>query len=122
MGKPTGFIELKRSKQPARARIVLAFGGWRREMQHRERRRPQPAERTAIVEIADERNDAMRAELAHVVTIAGKADQACAIAQAVGNAQRDIAASHDQYARHRAARLARDPAQERSMLKSNQPR
>jgi hypothetical protein len=91
-------------------------------MQHRERRRPQPAERRAVVEIADERNDAMRAQPAHVVAIAGDTDQVGAIAQAVGDAQRDIAASHDQYARHRAARRARDPARERSMLKSNEPR
>jgi hypothetical protein len=91
-------------------------------MQHRERRRPQPAERSAIVEIADERDDAMRAQLAHVVALARESDQVCAIAQAVGDAQRDIAASHDQYARHRAARAARDPARERAMLKSNQLR
>ena len=91
-------------------------------MQHRERRRPQTAERVAIVEIADERDDAMGAQLSHVVAPADEADQVGAIAQAIGDAQRDIAASHDQYARHRAARMARDPARERFMPKFNQPR
>ena len=91
-------------------------------MQHRERRRPQTAERVTIVEIADERNDAMGAQPAYVVAPADEPDQVGAIAQAVGDAQRDIAASHDQYARHRAARMARDPARERFMLESNQPR
>ena len=91
-------------------------------MQHRERRGPQPAERSAIVEISDERDDAMGAQLAHVVAIARESDQVCAIAEAIGDAQRDIAASHDQYARHRVTRAASGPARERSMLKSNQPR
>jgi hypothetical protein len=72
-------------------------------MQHRERRRPQPAERSAIVEISDERDDAMGAQLAHVVAIARESDQVCAIAKAIGDAQRDIPATHEQHPLHHAS-------------------
>ena len=65
-------------------------------MQHRERARAKAFERAAIVEIADQRNDAVQAQLAHVVAIACQADEPDPMPQEVRDPQRDIAASHQQ--------------------------
>jgi len=65
-------------------------------MQHRERARAKAFERAAIVEIAYQRNDAVQAELAHVVAIACQADEPDPMPQEVRDPQGDIAASHQQ--------------------------
>ena len=60
----------------------------------------EPRERMAIVEIACDRNHATLPQLPHVVAIARQPHQAHALAQQVRDAQRDIAASHEQYPLH----------------------
>jgi hypothetical protein len=60
----------------------------------------EPREHPAIVEVACDRNHAALPQLPHVVAVARQARQAHALAQQVGDAQRDIAASHEQYPLH----------------------
>lgn len=103
-------------------------------MQHREGRHLQPGERAPIIEIADERDDAMSAQPARVITVASKAYETGAMREPLRDAQRDVAATYEHYALHRAAGAsdapvenaqsgaACDPAQERFMQKSTQPR
>ena len=103
-------------------------------MQHREGRSLQPTQRAVVVQVGNQRNDALRAKLAHVVAIACESDEAGAIAQALRNAQRDVAATNQEHALHRAAgatkapiesgraRALRDPVQEPSMSKPTQSR
>ena len=57
-------------------------------------------ERTAIVEVAFERNDAVASKPAHVVAVAREADEPHAIVQQVGDAQRHVAATHEQQPLH----------------------
>jgi hypothetical protein len=74
----------------------------------------------------------MRAELAHVVTIADKSDEVRAVTKPLRDAQCDVPASYEQNALHRTAgvtnapedpraRASSDPAQEPSMLMPTQP-
>ncbi len=65
-------------------------------MQHREGRRAQAGERPAIVEVADDRDDAVRAQLAHVVAIAREPVETRAMPQQIRGAQRDVAAADQQ--------------------------
>ena len=65
-------------------------------MQHRERSHAKTRKRAAIVEVADERDDAVQAELAHVVAIASQADKSDAMPQKIRDSQGDIAATHQQ--------------------------
>ncbi len=57
----------QRRDQLLRPRIVATFGRRRREMQHRERRRANPLERRAPVEVADDGHDAVRAQPGNVL-------------------------------------------------------
>ena len=65
-------------------------------MQDREGRRGETSERAARIEIADERDDTMRAKLAHIVRISRQSDQSHAVPQEVCDAYGDIAAPHQQ--------------------------
>ena len=57
-------------------------------------------ERTAIVEVAEQRHDAAASKLAHVVAVAREADETHPVPQQLGDAQRDIAATHEQQPLH----------------------
>ena len=122
----------ERGDEMTRSRIVPAFAGRRREMQHCERRRAQARKRSSIVEVAYQRNDAVSAKLPDVVRSARESHEADAMPKALCHAQRDIAASYEQDSMHRAtgagsapqrwqAIASRDPAQEPSMLMPTQP-
>jgi len=65
-------------------------------VQHAEGAEVEPGKRAPIVEIACKRNDSVASELAHVVAMAREADDAHAMPQQAGDAQRDIAATHEQ--------------------------
>ena len=65
-------------------------------MQDGPRRGAHALEGTRLVEIGDEGNDAVGAHPAHVVAIAGDADEARTVAQQLRDAQCDIAATHEQ--------------------------
>jgi hypothetical protein len=65
-----------------------------------ERAEVEPRERTSIVEIAFERHDAALSQLAHDVADARDADEAHAMPQQFGDAQRHVAASHEQHTLH----------------------
>jgi hypothetical protein len=65
-------------------------------MQHRERSNAKAGKRAAIVEVADERDDAVEAELAYVVAIARQADQPDPMPQEIRDPQGDITATHQQ--------------------------
>ena len=60
----------------------------------------EPRERAAIVEIAFDRHDAALSQLPHVVAPSSDAREAHAVAQQVGDAQRHVAASHEQHPLH----------------------
>lgn len=68
-------------------------------MQHPRRQRAQPAQRGGLIQIADERADAQRAQCRHACGIRGQRDQAPALAEQPGHALADIAAADDQQAR-----------------------
>ena len=103
-------------------------------MEHGERRRLQSSQRAPVVEVADKRDDAMRAQLGHVGAIARQADEMRALSQSSRDAQRDVAAAHQQHPLHHAAgttiapaihpraRASCDPAQETSIPILTQPR
>jgi cytochrome c553 len=103
-------------------------------MQHRVRRGLQSDERAPIVEVAKKRDDAMRAKLAHIAAITRESDEMRAVAQALRDAQRNVAAPYQEHALHRAsgapkapvkrgqAHTSRDPVQEPSMSKPTQSR
>jgi hypothetical protein len=103
-------------------------------MQHRVRRGLQPDERAPIVEVAKKRNDAMRAKLAHIAAVTRESDEMRAVAQALRDAQRNVAAPDQEHALHRPAgqtkapiergqaRASRDSVQEPSMSKPTQSR
>jgi hypothetical protein len=93
-----------------RSRIVTAIGGWRREMQHREWRGTQPAERAPIVEIPHQWNDAIRPQLADVVAVAREPDKSHAMTQTLRDAQCDIPATDEQYPLHHAVDASCLPA------------
>jgi hypothetical protein len=124
----------KRSQHATRSRVITTFGGRRREMQHRVRRGLQPDERAPIVEVAKKRNDAMRAKLAHIAAVTRESDEMRAVAQALRDAQRNVAAPDQEHALHRPAgptkapiergqaRASRDSVQEPSMSKPTQSR
>ena len=69
-------------------------------MHDRERAEVEPRERAAIVEVAFDRHDAALSQFAHVVAVARNADEAHAMPQQSGDAQRHIAASHEQHPLH----------------------
>ena len=83
----------QRGDQLARARIVAALGGRRREMQDRERCRAQPVEAREAVEVADDGNDAMGAELRGGVLAASESVEAHFGMKQAGRAQRHVAAA-----------------------------
>ena len=60
----------------------------------------EPRERAAIVEIAFDRHHAALTQLPRVVAIAREAHEAHAVPQKVGDAQRHVAASHEQHTLH----------------------
>jgi hypothetical protein len=113
----------QRNKKMTRSRVVPAFARRRREMQYRERGCLQPCKRSVLIEIADERNDAVRAKPCDVSAITDQAHQMNAVSKPIRNTQRDIAAAYEQNALHRALatfrlalqeRMASDAAQEPS--------
>ncbi len=89
----------QRLQQVRGARVARAVA-WRRcQMQHPRRQRAQPAQRGGLIQIADERPDAQRAQCRHARGIRGQRDQAPALAEQPGHALADIAAADDQQAR-----------------------
>ena len=62
-------------------------------MQHAERRRSEPAEGREAVEVADERNDAVRAKLGAVLDAAREPVEANFGMEQAGRAQRHVAAA-----------------------------
>ena len=65
-------------------------------MQDGPRRGANALEGARLVEIDDEGNDAVGAHPAHIIAIAGDADETCAVTQQLRDAQCDIAATHEQ--------------------------
>ena len=65
-----------------------------------ERAEVEPRERAAIVEIAFDWHDAALTQLPHVVAVAREAHEPHAVPQQVGDAQRHVAASHEQHPLH----------------------
>jgi hypothetical protein len=90
----------ERSHEMTRSRIVPAMAGWRREMQHCERRGAQARKRASIIEVAHERNDAVAAQFADVVRSTRESHEVSAMAKAFCDAQGDIAASYEQDSMH----------------------
>jgi hypothetical protein len=124
----------KRRQHATRSRVITTFGGRRREMQHREGRSLQPTQRAVVVQVGNQRNDALRAKLAHIAAFTRVSDEMRAVAQALRDAQRNVAAPYQEHALHRAsgapkapvkrgqAHTSRDPVQEPSMSKPTQSR
>ena len=82
-------------------------------MQHRERRRAQAVQAREVVEVADDGDDAVRAQAGNVLGAAGETVESDLRMEQAGGAQRDIAAANQQYPDHarlsfpRGARAAR---------------
>jgi hypothetical protein len=90
----------ERGKQVARTRIVATFRRRWREMHDGVRAGVEPPERAAVVEVRDERHDAVLAQSPHVVGIAREADHPQPSAQQICDAQRDIPATDEQHPLH----------------------
>lgn len=69
-------------------------------MKHGERRRAQPREARKKVEVANDGNDAVRAELGDVLGATRQSVEADFRMEQVGGAQRDVAAADQQYPDH----------------------
>ena len=91
----------QRGDQPLRARIVAPARRRRREVQDRERRGAQPVQTVERIEVADDRNDAVAAQLRNVLRTARQAVEPHPTAQKIGGAQRDVAATDQQDPDHR---------------------
>lgn len=72
-------------------------------MQHGEGCRPQSVKRRFTIEIADNRNDAVRAQTSDILGSTHESIHARPAAQQLGRAQRDIATAYQQYPDHRGA-------------------
>jgi len=83
----------QRRNQTARARIVASVGRRRSEVQHGERGEAQSVERSEPIEVAQNRHDAVAAELRDLLRATRQSEHACAAAQQFGRAQRDITAT-----------------------------
>ena len=70
-------------------------------MQHGVGREAQPLQRREVVEIPEERHDALRTEAGDVVGAPDEADHAGASVEQADRAHRDVAAADEQDAHHR---------------------
>src|ERR1700694_3919190 len=78
-------------------------------MEHGERRGAQAIERGDAVEIADDRDDPVRAELRDLLATADESVQARATREQRGNAERDVSTANQQYPDHEPAVVACRP-------------
>jgi hypothetical protein len=83
------------------ARIIATVGGRRREMQYGERRRAQAPQRRVMVEVADDRNDAVRAQPGNVLGASREAVEAHLRTKQVGSSERHVTAADQQKPDHR---------------------
>ena len=118
----------QRGDQLLRARIVAALGRRRREMQDGERRRAQAVEAREPVEVADDGNDAVRAQLRDILDAAREPVEAHLGMEQAGGAQCDVAAADQQYPDHllatrvlRARCTAQDPRPASSPCRTRLP-
>src|SRR5215831_11548936 len=83
----------QRCDQLPRPRIVAAFGRRRCEMKNGERRRAQAREAPQPVEITDDRDDAVRAQLRDILVAARESVEPDFGMEQSGGAQRHVAAA-----------------------------
>ncbi len=71
----------------------------------RERRRAQALEARETIQVADNGNDAVRAQFRHVFGAPGQPVQANPRMEQIGSAQRDVTAADQEYADHAGGRM-----------------
>jgi hypothetical protein len=90
----------QRGQQLLRARVVAPFAGRRCEVHHAERRGGQPAQRAEVVEIPDDRRNAVRTQSRHLLDATDEPAQACAAREVPRRTHRDVAAADQENAKH----------------------